>query len=124
MSAVRKKNVTQLQSTYMEKYKQQEEAHQVKRKGLIRRLIAFAILVAIISYGLVSMVMSQHKTMNEKVAEKEKLQEQLTTLKDEQVLLEEEVVKLNNDEYIEKIIRRDYFLSKEGEIIFKVGDGS
>ncbi|WP_099353508.1 FtsB family cell division protein [Fredinandcohnia onubensis] len=124
MSAVRKKNVTQLQSTYMEKYKQQEEALQVKRKGLIRRLIAFAILVAIISYGLVSMVMSQHKTMDEKVAEKEKLQEQLTTLKDEQVLLEEEVVKLNNDEYIEKIIRRDYFLSKEGEIIFKVGDGS
>ncbi|MCC3359079.1 FtsB family cell division protein [Bacillus sp. REN16] len=124
MSAVRKKNVTQLQSTYMEKYKQQEQAIQVKRKGLIRRLIAFFVLVAIISYGLITMVVSQHKTMNEKVAEKEQLQEQLTALKDEQVLLEEEVVKLNSDEYIEKIIRRDYFLSKEGEIIFKVGDGS
>ncbi|MDR4888519.1 septum formation initiator family protein [Bacillus sp. HNG] len=124
MSAVRKKNVTQLQSTYMEKYKQQEEAIQIKRKGLIRRLIAFFVLVVIISYGLISMVVSQHKTMNEKAAKKEQLQEQLTALKDEQVLLEEEVVKLNSDEYIEKIIRRDYFLSKEGEIIFKVGDGS
>ncbi|MEH7380100.1 septum formation initiator family protein [Bacillus sp. JJ1533] len=124
MSAVRKKNVTQLQSTYMEKYKEQEQALQVKRKGLIRRLIAFFVLVAIISYGLISMVVSQHKTMNEKAAQKEQLQEQLTTLKDKQVLLEEEVVKLNSDEYIEKIIRRDYFLSKEGEIIFKVGDGS
>ncbi|WP_010285404.1 FtsB family cell division protein [Bacillus timonensis] len=124
MSAVGKKNVTQLQSTYMEKYKEQEQALQVKRKGLVRRLIAFSILAAIITYGLVSMVVSQHKTMDEKVSEKEKLQEQLTSLKDEQVLLEEEVVKLNSDEYIEKIIRRDYFLSKEGEIIFKVGDGS
>lgn|SRR5690606_31141979 len=124
MSAVGKKNVTQLQSTYMEKYKQQEQAIQMKRKGLIRRLIAFSILAAIISYGLISMVVSQQKTINEKMAQKEKLQEQLTTLEDEQVLLEEEIVKLNSDEYIEKIIRRDYFLSKEGEIIFKVGDGS
>lgn len=124
MSAVRKKNVTQLQSTYMEKYKEQEQALQVKRKGLIRRLIAFSILAAIISYGLISMVVSQHSTMNEKVTEKEKLEENLTSLKDKQVLLEEEIVKLNSDEYIEKIIRRDYFLSKEGEIIFKVGDGS
>lgn len=124
MSAVEKKNVTQLQSTYMEKYKQQEQAIQMKRKGLIRRLIAFSILAAIISYGLISMVVSQQKTINEKMAQKEKLQEQLTTLEDEQVLLEEEIVKLNSDEYIEKIIRRDYFLSKEGEIIFKVGDGS
>ncbi|THE11474.1 septum formation initiator family protein [Bacillus timonensis] len=124
MSAVRKKNVAQLQSTYMEKYKQQEEALQIKRKGLMRRLAVFFVLVVIISYGLISMVVSQHKTMNEKAAKKEQLQEQLTTLKDEQVLLEEEVVKLNSDEYIEKIIRRDYFLSKEGEIIFKVGDGS
>ncbi|MEH7383957.1 septum formation initiator family protein [Bacillus sp. JJ1521] len=123
MSA-RKKNVTQLQSTYMEEYKEQEQALHVKRKGLIRRLIAFFVLVAIISYGLISMVVSQHKTMNEKAAKKEELQEQLTSLKDEQVVLEEEVVKLNSDEYIEKIIRRDYFLSKEGEIIFKVGDGS
>lgn len=124
MSAVGKKNVTQLQSTYMEKYKQQEQAIQMKRKGLIRRLIAFSILAAIISYGLISMVVSQQKTINEKMAQKEKLQEQLTTLEDEQVFLEEEIVKLNSDEYIEKIIRRDYFLSKEGEIIFKVGDGS
>ncbi|WP_449538340.1 FtsB family cell division protein [Ferdinandcohnia sp. Marseille-Q9671] len=124
MSAVRKKNVTQLQSTYMEKYKEQEQAHQIKRKGLIRRLLAFAMLVAIVSYVLVSMVVSQHKAMDEKHSQKEQLQKELTSLKDEQVLLEEEIVKLNNDEYIEKIIRRDYFLSKEGEIIFKVGDGS
>jgi cell division protein DivIC len=124
MSAVRKKNVTQLQSTYIEKYQQEEQMISVKRRGLIRRLIAFSLLAALISYVLVSTMVSQHKAMNEKQEQKEKLQEQLTTLKDEQVLLEEEIVKLNNDEYIEKIIRRDYFLSKEGEIIFKVGDGS
>ncbi|MFS0865401.1 FtsB family cell division protein [Fredinandcohnia sp. 179-A 10B2 NHS] len=124
MSAVRKKNVTQLQSTYIEKYQQEEQMLSVKRRGLIRRLIAFSIIAALISYVVISTMVSQHKAMNEKQEQKEKLQEQLTTLKDEQVILEEEIVKLNNDEYIEKIIRRDYFLSKEGEIIFKVGDGS
>ncbi|MFT4415992.1 FtsB family cell division protein [Fredinandcohnia humi] len=124
MSAVRKKNVTQLQSTYIEKYKQEEANSSMKRRGLVRRLIAFSILAAIISYALVSTILSQHKTLDNKLNQKEKLHEELVTLKDEQVLLEEEIVKLNNDEYIEKIIRRDYFLSKEGEIIFKVGDGS
>ena len=43
-------------------------------------------------------------------------------LKDKQSALEEEIVKLNDDEYIAKLARRDYFLSDEGEIIFNIPD--
>lgn len=124
MSAVRKKNVTKLQSTYMEKYQQQEQVTVNKRKGLVRRLIVFSLLVGITTYGIVSTILSQHHTMSEKQQKKVALEKELLVLKNDQTILEEEIVKLNNDEYLAKILRRDFFLSKEGEIIFKVNDGS
>jgi len=35
-------------------------------------------------------------------------------------MLEEEIVKLNDDEYISKLARKDYFLSENGEVIFNI----
>lgn len=35
-------------------------------------------------------------------------------------LLKDEVVKLNDDEYIAKLARSEYFLSQDGEIIFNI----
>ena len=45
---------------------------------------------------------------------------QLAKLEKEQRLLEEEIVKLNDDEYIAKFARKEYFLSDDGEIIFNL----
>jgi cell division protein DivIC len=39
-------------------------------------------------------------------------------LKKEETLLKEEIVKLNDDDYIAKLARKEYFLSDENEIIF------
>lgn len=122
MAAIRKQNVTQIQTPYVTKYEQSEQNNNKKRKGLVRRLIAFAIFATIISYGLISTLLAQSATIREKEAERQQLDEQLAKLKEEQVYLEEEIVKLNDDEYIAKIARRDYFLSKNGEIIFKIAD--
>lgn len=124
MAAIRKQKVTQIQTPYVTKYEQSEQKNNMKRKGLFRRLIAFAIFAAIISYGLISTLIAQSATIKEKEAERQQLDEQLVKLKEEQIYLEEEIVKLNDDEYIAKIARRDYFLSKDGEIIFKIADES
>lgn len=35
-------------------------------------------------------------------------------------MLQEEIVKLNDDDYIAKLARRDYFLSENNEIIFNL----
>jgi cell division protein DivIC len=124
MAAIRKQKVTQIQTPYVTKYEQTEQKNTMKRKGLFRRLIAFAIFAAIISYGIISTLMTQSATIREKDAEHQQLNEELAKLKEEQVYLEEEIVRLNDDEYIAKIARRDYFLSKDGEIIFKIADES
>ncbi|MCH1626927.1 FtsB family cell division protein [Ferdinandcohnia quinoae] len=124
MSAIRKKNVTKLQSTYMEKYHQQEQVATTKRKGLVRRLVVFGLLAGIMTYGMITTILSQQEAMDDKQQKKVALEKELSGLKNDQTILEEEIVKLNNDEYLAKILRRDFFLSKEGEIIFKVNDGS
>ncbi|MDF0727822.1 septum formation initiator family protein [Cytobacillus sp. S13-E01] len=124
MSAIRKHKVPQIQSSYVSKQTGQEQSNNIKRRGLIRRLAAFAIFAVIMSYGLVSTLITQSAIIKDKETEKIKLEEQLVVLKQEQVYLEEEIVKLNDDEYIAKIARRDYFLSEEDEIIFKIGSES
>ncbi len=124
MSAIQERKITQIQSTYVQAHQKQEQAIARKRRGLFRRLIAFTILVLVISYGFISTLVSQNAKIEEKLQAKIELEKDLAHLKEEQIILEEEIVKLNDDEYIAKIARRDYFLSEEGEIIFKIADES
>jgi len=122
MGVAPKQNVTRLQSSYIENQSVREKALAKRKKGLIRRVLAFSILGLIISYGMISTIISQQAKIEDKVEMKKQLEEEVAKLQQEQVILEEEIVKLNDDEYIAKIARRDYFLSEEGEIIFKIGD--
>jgi cell division protein DivIC len=124
MSAVRKKNVTQLNTEYVSHQQNMQENSNRKRVGLIRRLTFFGILVALVSIMMISTLISQASAISDKKKEKAQLTEQLSQLKQKEKDLEEEVVKLNDEEYIKKIARRDYFLSEEGEIIFNVQEGS
>jgi cell division protein DivIC len=124
MSAAQKGNLAQLQSNYINAHNKQEEAIARKRRGLIRRLIAFTILGLFITYGFVSTLVSQNSKIEENRQIKLELEQEVAKLKEEQVLLEEEIIKLDDDDYIAKIARKDYFLSKEGEIIFKLTDDS
>ncbi|WP_078543194.1 FtsB family cell division protein [Litchfieldia alkalitelluris] len=124
MSASPKQTLAQLQSQYINAHQKQEEAISRKRRGLFRRLIAFTVLGLCISYIFISTLVSQSATINENVNTKAELEQKIANLQEEQVILEEEIVKLNDNEYIAKIARRDYFLSEEGEIIFKFTDES
>lgn len=124
MSAIRKKNVTQLNTEYVSHQQNMQESSNRKRIGLIRRLTVFGILVALVSIMMISTLISQASAISDKKKEKAQLTEQLSQLKQKEKDLEEEVVKLNDEEYIKKIARRDYFLSEEGEIIFNVQEGS
>ncbi|HWO94959.1 MAG TPA: septum formation initiator family protein [Bacillus sp. (in: firmicutes)] len=124
MSAIQKKNVTQLNTEYVSQQQNMQENSNRKRIGLIRRLTVFGILVALVSIMMISTLISQASAISDKEKEKAQLTEQLSQLKQKEKDLEEEVVKLNDEEYIKKIARRDYFLSEEGEIIFNVQEGS
>ncbi|MDY0943594.1 FtsB family cell division protein [Priestia megaterium] len=120
MSAVRKKKVAKLNTDYSHKQEQIKQNTDRKRIGLIRRLTVFGVLALIIGGLMVSALITQTSAIENKKAEKVKLEQQLTKLQSKQKQLKGEIVKLNDDDYIKNIARRDYFLSEDGEIIFNV----
>lgn len=120
MSAVRKKNVANIRTSYAEQYAHDERNAAKKRKLLFRRLTAFFIFITVVSYFVVSSLIAQSATLDNKMEEKKALESKLASLEKEQQMLEEEIVKLNDDEYLAKLARRDYFLSGDNEIIFNL----
>lgn len=112
--------IASLETNYM---KQQENAMRkaAKRKKLLfRRLSVFLILTVACCYLLVSTLVSRSAVLEAKKEEKMHLQEKLAKLEKKQVMLENEIVKLNDDEYIAKLARSEYFLSDKGEVIFNI----
>lgn len=118
MSVNKTRNISKLQTSYSIQHEESQLNKARRKKGLIRRLTAFFILAAAISYLMISTLVSQNSVLADKTEEKQQLEKDLSALKKEEILLKEEVVKLNDDEYIAKLARKEYFLSEENEIIF------
>ncbi|UOK58114.1 septum formation initiator family protein [Bacillus sp. OVS6] len=118
MSLAKDRKITQLQSQYMQQQERKDQILKRRKRGLIRRLTLFGLIAAVTSVIVLTTLISQSSAINEKVHQKKELQTQLTELQKDEKVLEEEIVKLNDDEYIAKIARRDYFLSEDNEIIF------
>nr|WP_026693209.1 septum formation initiator family protein [Peribacillus kribbensis] len=120
MSNLEKRNVSKIESTYVSQQEQKVQTVARKRRGLVRRLSVMGVLAAVLTCLLISTLMSQASVLEQKKEQKKKLTTQLTGLKNDQKDLEDEVTKLNDDDYIAKLARRDYFLSDKGEIIFNL----
>ncbi|MDF1509533.1 septum formation initiator family protein [Robertmurraya sp. DFI.2.37] len=122
MSVIKKQRVTKLQSEYVKQHERNEVSASRRRKLLIRRLAMFFVLASVISYFMISTLISQASSLEEIKAEQQQLNEELAGLKKKEMILKEEIVKLNDDEYIAKLARKDYFLSEEGEVIFNISE--
>ncbi|RID84477.1 septum formation initiator family protein [Peribacillus asahii] len=120
MKGLRKINVTKMENEYVAQQEKKAQSMKKKKRGLRRRLTLYGICLFIFFIFAVVTIVSQNAALNEKAQQKEKIDNELATLKKEEKVLKEEIVKLNDDEYIAKIVRRDYFLSEEGEIIFNL----
>ncbi|MCM3588557.1 septum formation initiator family protein [Mesobacillus maritimus] len=120
MNAIRKRKIAKIENEYVQQSEQAMILEKRKRKMLFRRLAVFSVFFLIVSIIMISTFLSRTSALEEKLAEREQLEQQLANLEREQKHLEEEIVKLNDEEYIAKLARRDYFLSQEGEIIFNI----
>ena len=120
MSVIRKRNIAKIENHYVQQREIAGIAESRKRKLLFRRLAVFALFATVISYLMLSTFISQTAALEKKQVEKEKLEQKLASLQKKQEILDEEIVKLNDDEYIAKLARREYFLSEKNEIIFNL----
>lgn len=69
---------------------------------------------------MISTYLSQLSALDDMRANKKQLDKEFAGLVKQQQILQEEIVKLNDDEYIAKLARKEYFLSKKNEIIFNL----
>jgi cell division protein DivIC len=120
MSAVREKNVAKIQTTYVKQQEFAEIASARKRKLLLRRLSLFLAFAVFVSYIMISSILSQKATLDAKTTQKKQAVKQLADLKKQQDNLKQDIVNLNNDDYIAKLARKDYFFSDKNEIIFNI----
>lgn len=88
--------------------------------GKRRRLKLLAILMALFLLWAGSIWLGQQEKLAEQREELARKQEEARQVKQRQIELTEEIKRLHDLEYIGEVARRDYFLSKPGEMIFKI----
>lgn len=120
MNSLRKKNVTKMENAYVVQQEKSAATFMKRKRGLKRRLTLYAVCAVIFTVLAISTLISQNSSLHEKTLQKEEAEQQLANLKTDEKALKAEIVKLNDDEYVAKLVRRDYFLSEEGEIIFNL----
>ena len=89
-----------------------------------RRLAAFFIMAIIIIGFLSKTIMNQNERLEAKQHILNEREEELVEALETQELLKLQIAKLDDDEYIAKLARKEYFLSEKGEIIFTIPDES
>lgn len=111
-----------MENAYTKQQMMKEKVMARRKKLLFRRLAVFGIIALASVYLLVSTLILRNHQLEVKQAEKAKLEKKLADLKKKKTYLQDEVVKLNDDNYIAKLARSEYFLSEKGEIIFNIPD--
>ncbi|WP_240377877.1 FtsB family cell division protein [Bacillus piscicola] len=123
-----KKKITEINQPYVMKQSKEQEKLQAirdkRRRGLVRRLTALAAVGVMIAVVFTVILVSQWSTIEAKQAEKEELENKLEELQVEEKRLKQEVKNYNDLDYIAEIARRDYYLTKPGETLFKLPETS
>ena len=120
---VHKGSVKTLDNDYVRSNANIAKQQQMKQRQKVysrRRLAVFFVVAAAVCIVLVSTIVNQNARLAEKEAQKTSVQEELMAVQEQKQMLELQIAKLQDDEYIAKIARKEYFLSEEGEIIFTI----
>ncbi|MGG1680146.1 septum formation initiator family protein [Neobacillus sp. NRS-1170] len=122
MGTPAQRNVSKIQTTYVAQQEYAEIASARKKKQVIRRLSVFFVFASLLSYLMISSFLSQTTKLEAKIAQKKQVDNQLADLKKERNSLKQEIINLNDDDYIAKFARKEFFFSKENEVIFTIPD--
>ncbi|MEX3748066.1 MULTISPECIES: FtsB family cell division protein [Lysinibacillus] len=112
------KNFTKLDNDYVRNTDRAINRKKQLLKRKIRRIVFFTIVPVVIIAFLINILFQQSKTLAVKEKKKDEANQHLTEMKEDQDSLNLKIKQLEDDEYIAKLLRKDYFLSEEGEIIF------
>ena len=91
-----------------------------ERKVRRRRMLAMSILAFVLTFVFISIGINQkveNRNLQDEVRETELVLEETN---EEHEALKREIAQLNDDNYIRRIARGDFFMSDSGELIFSL----
>lgn len=81
-------------------------------------LVTFTIIFSTLGYDCFINILKIDKLKDEKIVMNDKLDE----LNEEREILELDILKLKDEEYIARYVREKYYYSKDGELILKMNN--
>lgn len=115
-----KSKVARIENRYIKDTATMKKTRSRRRIALFRRLAFMAIIFAVVGGLLTITYTKQVLTLKEKKEKQVQVDKKMVAMKDEEDSLNEQIKKLHNDDYIAKLARSEYYLSKDGEIIFNI----
>ncbi|EAE1538274.1 septum formation initiator family protein [Listeria monocytogenes] len=115
-----KSKMARIENRYIKDTATMKKTRSRRRIALFRRLAFMAIIFAVVGGLLTITYTKQVLTLKEKKEKQVQVDKKMVAMKDEQDSLNEQIKKLHNDDYIAKLARSEYYLSKDGEIIFNI----
>ncbi|MFS0784818.1 septum formation initiator family protein [Shouchella sp. 1P09AA] len=107
--------IREIDTKYMEQRQQELDRQSKRRKGLFRRLTFMGVVFGIVMIICGITLFNQTSQISEKEADYERLQAEQAALLEERDDLKQEITNYQDDEFIQDIARRDYFLTFPGE---------
>lgn len=113
--------ISRIDNEYVRKQdaaKQQAQVHQTKRRVHRRRLFVMLGMLAIVCIIGMVRLHSLHVQQRSADVQLSQAKGKLKQVKDHKQSLKVQVDQLNNEAYLEKLVRSQYYVSKKGEVIF------
>ncbi|MBC1478530.1 FtsB family cell division protein [Listeria welshimeri] len=112
--------VARIENRYIKDTATLKKTRNRRRIALFRRLVFMAIIFVVVGGLLTITYTKQVLSLNEKKEKQVQVDKKMVAMKDEEEALNDQIKKLHNDDYIAKLARSEYYLSKDGEIIFNI----
>lgn len=112
--------VARIENRYIKDTATMKKTRNRRRIALFRRLAFMAIIFAVVGGLLTITYTKQVLALKNKKEKQVQVDKKMVAMKDEEEALNDQIKKLHDDEYIAKLARSEYYLSKDGEIIFNI----
>lgn len=117
----RKSNsVSRIHQDFVKQEQLREKRMHNKKVSMYRNLAFMTTIFVVLVGSLIFTLVKQHDILQKKEEAKIVLQKELKQVEIQKKELKTQIVKLDDDDYIAKIVRKDLFLSKKGEKIFNI----
>lgn len=114
------KKVENIGNDYTNTEEKKKKQAQMRKRIVKRRVTLFGGILLLFILVLVVMLFSQTQRNKEYAQERKHKEAQYQKQQDEEIALKEKLNNLNDKDYIEKVARDDFYLSNDGEVIFKL----